>query len=95
MGVQVRLMALEREEGRVLSWLVCEYQRQARVPRALDEVEREVRLRRGRMRELLEQSATLAQIVSLRQSRDGLRLWLTSEGYADALNLLAERPGAK
>jgi hypothetical protein len=82
---------LEPEEGRVLQWLASEYQRQARAPRPLDEVEMELRLRRGRLRELLD-GGGLAQYVSYSEGRSGERIWLTSAGYADALNALAELP---
>jgi hypothetical protein len=91
MGVKMRLTVLEPEEGRVLQWLASEYQRQARGPRMLDEVETELRLKRGRLNELLENGA-LAGIVSKGGGKGGERIWLTSEGYVEALNLLAMLP---
>jgi hypothetical protein len=81
---------LDPEEGRVLQWLVGEYQRQARGPRALDEVEAELRLKRGRLRELLD-AGQLAVIVC-RGGRGSEKVWLNSQGYAEALNALASLP---
>lgn len=91
MGVQMSVIGLEPEEGRVLQWLVSEYQRQARAPRMLEEIEAELHLRRGKLRELLGEGA-LARIVSRSAGRHGERIWLTSEGYAEALNVLAALP---
>ena len=82
---------LEPDEGRILQWLVSEYQRQVRGPRVLDEVEMQLRLRRGRLRELLHHGA-LAEIVRLSSGKCGERVWLTSDGYAEALNVLAALP---
>ena len=91
MGVQMRMNVLGPEEGRVLQWLASQYQRQARAPRAIEEIEAELRLRRGRLRELLAEGA-LAQIVSTAGGKTGERIWLTSEGYTEALNALAGLP---